>query len=152
MSLDHLTLANLVWLRDVALKAKELRINEENLNTLLRAKALIKQTEVEQLGCYSCSARSYFSVCKSILDQYQQAIIDKIAELETTEFSQTFYYVDNSIEKGETDANTTQDSTNSTLDFEDYEGDVMVEKIVSMESTENEISVTTVKRGRKKSE
>jgi hypothetical protein len=142
MNLEHLTLANLIWLRDVAFKAKELRINEENMNTLLRAKALIKNTEVEKLSCWSCSARSYFTICKSILDQYQQAIIDKITELETVELSQTLYYVDNSIEDEEVIANSTQEYNENN----EVSDDVIEEKIVSMESSENEITVTTVKR------
>jgi hypothetical protein len=148
-NLDHLTLANLIWIRDVAYPKSKLRINSEHLDIVLKAKALIYNSTAEQVGCFSCNSRAYFKTAASVLDQYYPAILEKIAELETAEFSQILYYVDNNTEVGETDVNNTLDSTNSTLEFED---DIVVEKIVNMESTENEISVTTVKRGRKKNE
>ena len=150
-NINNLTYANLTWIRDKAIPTSKLRITQEHLDIVLRAKSLILGIPQESTGCFSCNARAYFKVAESVLDQYKQQILDKIAELETAEFSQTFYVVDNDGENGETLENNALDLLNSTLDFEDYEGDVMVEKIVSMESTENEISVTT-KRGRKKNE
>jgi len=151
-NINNLSLANLTWIRDKAIPASKLKITQESLDVVVRARALILGFPYSPIGCFSCSARSEFKVSQSVFEQYEQQILDRIAELETTEFSQTFYVVADVAEDKDTDENNTQDSTNSTLEFEDYEGDVMVEKIVSMESTENEISVTTVKRGRKKNE
>jgi hypothetical protein len=144
-NIENLTLANLYYIRDVATPASKLRINQENLDKIMRGKALILGTPVESFGCWSCSARSYFKVGASVLDQYKQEVLDRIAELEAVELSQTLYYVDNSIEDEEVITNFTQEYNES----DEVSDDVIEEKIVSMESSENEISVTTVKRGRK---
>jgi hypothetical protein len=164
-NINNLTYANLTWIRDKAIPASKLKITQESLDVVVRARALILGFSYSPVACFSCSARSEFKVSQSVFEQYKQQINDRIAEYEAdfaklesyitddenVENSQTFYLVVNDGESNETVENNAQDSTNSTLEFEDYEGDVMVEKIVSMESTENEISVTT-KRGRKKNE
>ena len=148
-NINNLSLANLTWIRDKAIPASKLKITQESLDIVMRGRALILGYDYSPVGCFSCVARSEFKVSQSVFEQYGQQILDRIAELETAEFSQTFYVVDNDGENEETLEKNALDLLNSTLEFED---DIVVEKIVNMESTENEISVTTVKRGRKKNE
>jgi hypothetical protein len=147
-NIENLTLSNLYWLRDKGIPTSKLRINQENLDVVVRAKCLILGIDYYSIACFSCSARAEFKIGASVLDQYKQEVLDRIAELEAVELSQTLYYVDNSIEDEEVITNFTQEYNES----DEVSDDVIVEKIVSMESSENEISVTTVKRGRKKNE
>ena len=107
-NLKHLTLENLKWIRDNAFVAAELRINEANLNTIWRAKGLIQNKTPEKIGCFSCSARSYFKVAKSVIHQHKQQILDRIEELEsahTNSASTQIYHVE------ETYTETAQDTT-----------------------------------------
>jgi len=147
-NINNLTLANLTWIRDKAIPASKLKITQESLDVVMRGRALILGYDYSPVGCFSCVARSEFKVSQSVFEQYEQAILDRIAELETAEFSQTFYYVDGHVESISNNANLDEIPTN----IDEISDDIIVEKIVSMESTENEISVTTVKRGRKKNE
>jgi len=147
----HLTKANVEWILEVAYPISKLRITEDHLGKVLRAKSLILNHPVEIVSCYSCGARSYWKVSQSVIEQHldnlKQLLIE-LTELETAEFSQTFYYVDGHVESISNNANLDEIPTN----IDEISDDIIVEKIVSMESTENEISVTTVKRGRKKNE
>jgi hypothetical protein len=138
-NLDHLTLANLQWIKHNAFPIMGTGITPDKLDTLVRARALILNVPTPIIDCFSCSARAEAQVSNSILDQYKQAILDKITKLETVEFSQTFYVMDQGSEDEEVITLPTQELTNSVSD------DVIVEKIVSIESTENEINVKTVK-------
>jgi hypothetical protein len=139
-SINHLTLANLLWIKQNAFPIIGTGITQDKLNTLVRARALILNVPTPTIDCFSCSARAEAQVSNSVLDQYKQAILDRIVELETVEFSQTFYVVNEGSEDEEVITLPTQELTNSVYD------DIIVEKIVSIESTENEINVTTIKK------
>ena len=158
-NINNLTYANLTWIRDKAIPASKLKITQESLDVVMRARAMILGFTYSPVGCFSCSARSEFKVSQSVFEQYEQQINDKIAEYEA-EFAriesyltddedvgntQTFYVIDNDVENQESITNSVQELTSSVNE------DIIVEKIVSMESTENEINVTT-KRGRRKNE
>jgi hypothetical protein len=149
-NINNLTLSNLYWLRDKGIPTSKLRINQENLDVVVRAKCLVLGIEYSPIACFSCSARAEFKVAQSILDQYGQVIYDRITELEAIELSQPLDVVDKDGEQYFVVANSTQEYN----EFNDIDGDVMVEKIVSSEydSESQTLSETTVKRGRKKNE
>jgi hypothetical protein len=138
-NLDHLSLGNLQWIKHNAFPIMGTGVTLNKLDILIRARCLILNKPIPTIDCFSCSARAEAQVSNSILEQYKQAILDKIAELETVEFSQTFYVINQGSEDKEVITLPTQELTNF------VSNDVIVEKIVSMESTENEINVKTVK-------
>lgn len=73
---QHLTLANIEWLESTAYPLVGTRITEQSMNTLVRARCLILNQPVPQIGCYSCEARSQMKVSESVLDQHYQAIME----------------------------------------------------------------------------
>ena len=80
---SHLTKANIEWIVNEAYPLSKLRITEQHLNKLLRAKSLILNHPMENISCWSCSARSYFKVCESVLDQHYSNLMQLLSELET---------------------------------------------------------------------
>jgi hypothetical protein len=87
MNINNVTLENLKWVRDVAIPASHLRINDDNLAKVMRGRALILGYPFTPVGCFSCSARSEFKVSQSVLEQHESAILAKIAELEAGEIT-----------------------------------------------------------------
>ena len=144
-NINNLSLGNLTWIRDKAIPASKLKITQESLDVVVRARALILGFPYSPVACFSCSARSEFKVSKSVFEQYEQQILDRITELEVGEINTD---KDEDITMGQI-FHVVTNSTQEPPENHSISDDIVEEKIVSMESSENEISVTTVKRGRK---
>jgi len=127
-NIENLTLANLTWIKEVAIPTSKKRITSEHLDVVMRAKSLILGTPPEQVSCFSCSARAYFKVCESVLDQYGQQILDRITELESVQSSVEETPLDQVYEEASSVTSPTQDSPNPTHYFVDQEADVQPTK------------------------
>ena len=148
-NINNLTLGNLYYIRDVATPASKLKISPDNMDKIMRGKCLILGIEFQSIACWSCSARAEFKIGASVLDQYGQAVLDRIKELESAESVQQHYYVDNIGEEVDTLTNPPQESTED----DNISDDVVVEKVVSSEYDEETQTLSqTTKRGRKKNE
>ena len=149
-NINNLTLGNLYYIRDVATPASKLKISPDNMDKIMRGKCLILGIDFQSIACWSCSARAEFKIGASVLDQYGQAVLDRIAELESAESAHQHYYVDNIIERLNTVVNHEQEYNEN----DNISDDVIVEKTIDSEYNEETqtLSETTVKRGRKKSE
>ena len=148
-NINNLTLGNLYYIRDVATPASKLKISPDNMDKIMRGKCLILGIEFQSIACWSCSARAEFKIGASVLDQYGQAVLDRIKELESAESVQQHYYVDNIGEEVDTLTNPPQESTED----DNISDDIVIEKIVSSEYDEETQTLSqTTKRGRKKNE
>ena len=137
----HLTEANLSWLFRVAYPTAEKgSVTPQSLQILNRARALILNKPESTTDCFSCSARAESRVSISVLEQHKPNLLVYQEHLKSVQSSvknvietdvPTHYHVEEEV------------ITNPT---QNLDNDVIVEKIVSIESTENEINVKTIKR------
>jgi len=139
MTYPHLTKENLRWLFEVAyVTAGKGGITPQSLKILNKARALILNKTESVVDCFSCVAKSEDKVSVSILEQHKPTLKayreQLMQESVIQENNSTYYHIDKEVI-----TLPIQESPNYVDDS------IIVEQIVSIESTPNEINVKTVK-------